>query len=247
MRRRLATRACGGATLGRMTIKLWDLVGAEDDRAFSPYCWRTKMALAHKGLAFEAIPWRFTEKARLAFSGQGLVPVLQDGERVVSDSWAIAQYLDEAYPAKPLFEGAQARSLAFFLKNWTERAVHLPILKAILMDLHGHLAAKDQPYFRESREKRFGKTLEAIAGDPAEAIASLRAALEPMRPVLSSQPFICGAAPAYADYILFGAFQWARVMSPARLLETDDPVHAWRERMLDLHGGLARKAKGYPA
>ncbi len=33
------------------TIRLWDLVGAEDDRAFSPYCWRTKMALAHKGLA----------------------------------------------------------------------------------------------------------------------------------------------------------------------------------------------------
>lgn len=229
------------------TIKLWDLVGAEDDRAFSPYCWRTKMALAHKGLAFEAIPWRFTEKERLAFSGQALVPVLQDGERVVSDSWAIAQYLDERYPAKPLFDGAQAKSLAFFLKNWAERVVHLALLKVVLLDLHGNLAEKDKAYFRESREKRFGKTLEEVAGRQPEQVAALRAALDPMRPVLSAQPFVCGDAPAYADYILFGAFQWARVMSPAALLEKDDPLHAWRERMLDLHGDLARRAKGYPA
>lgn len=229
------------------TIKLWDLVGAEDDRAFSPYCWRTKLALAHKGLAFEAIPWRFTEKERLAFSGQGLVPVLQDGDRVVSDSWAIAQYLDERYPAKPLFDGAQAKSLAFFLKNWTERVVHLALLRVVLLDLHGNLAEKDRAYFRESREKRFGKTLEEVAGRQPEQVAALRAALDPMRPVLAAQPFVCGDAPAYADCILFGAFQWARVMSPAVLLEKDDPLHAWRERMLDLHGGLARKAKGYPA
>lgn len=229
------------------TIKLWDLVGAEDDRAFSPYCWRTKLALAHKGLAFEAIPWRFTEKERLAFSGQGLVPVLQDGDRVVSDSWAIAQYLDERYPAKPLFDGAQAKSLAFFLKNWTERVVHLALLKVVLLDLHGNLAEQDRGYFRESRERRFGKTLEEVAGRQPEKVAALRAALDPMRPVLAAQPFVCGEAPAYADYILFGAFQWARVMSPAALLEKDDPLHAWRERMLDLHGGLARMAKGYPA
>src|SRR5881394_4497405 len=41
-----------------MAIKLYDLAGAEDDRRFSPYCWRVKMALKHKGLDFETIPWR---------------------------------------------------------------------------------------------------------------------------------------------------------------------------------------------
>ena len=41
-------------------IKLYDLAAAEDDRRFSPYCWRTKMALKHKGLEFETVPWRFT-------------------------------------------------------------------------------------------------------------------------------------------------------------------------------------------
>jgi len=67
-----------------------------------------------------------------------------------------------------------------------------------------------------------------------------------VRPVLSEQPFIGGRSPSFADYILFGAFQWARVMSPTSLLEPDDPVYIWRERMLDIHDGIARCALGFP-
>lgn len=52
-----------------MAIQLYDLCG-KDDRRFSPYCWRTKLALKHKGLDFETVPWRMTEKDRIAFSGQ---------------------------------------------------------------------------------------------------------------------------------------------------------------------------------
>ena len=94
-----------------MTIKLYELAAAEDDRRFSPYCWRIRMALAHKGLAVETIPWRFTEKEAIAFSGSGTVPVLVDGRRtakddarVVADSWAIAQYLDRNNMAMALKE-----------------------------------------------------------------------------------------------------------------------------------------------
>jgi hypothetical protein len=75
-----------------MSLQLYDLAGAEPERRFSPYCWRVKLALARKGLAVETIPWRFTDKGVIAFSGQGRVPVLVDGDRVVSDSWAIATH-----------------------------------------------------------------------------------------------------------------------------------------------------------
>src|SRR3546814_1325539 len=103
-----------------MTRTLYELVGAED-RRFSPYCWRIRMALAHKGLDAELEPCRFTEKHKLAFSGQKLVPVLVDGERVVNDSWAIACYLDEAYPDAPsLLGGPIGRGTARFLNLWTE-------------------------------------------------------------------------------------------------------------------------------
>jgi hypothetical protein len=34
--------------------------------------------------------------------------------------------------------------------------------------------------------------------------------------------------------------EWGRIVSGFALLEQKDPLFAWRERMLDLHGGLAR-------
>jgi len=60
---------------------------------------------------------------------------------------------------------------------------------------------------------------------------------------LREQKFLSGAEPAYPDYILAGSFMWPRTISSLELLEADDPVHAWRERMLDLFDGMARKAK----
>jgi glutathione S-transferase len=66
-----------------------------------------------------------------------------------------------------------------------------------------------------------------------------------MRLTLKTQPYLGGAAPNYADYIVFGGFQWARVVSPFKLLAEDDPVYAWRERLLDAFDGMARKSPGY--
>jgi glutathione S-transferase len=230
-----------------MTIRLYDLAAADPDRRFSPYCWRTRLALAHKGLPVETIPWRFTEKAAIAFSGQGLVPVLVDDGRAVHDSWRIALYLDEAYPQRPgLFEGAESRALCEFFNAWAFRTLQPALTKVVILDIFAKIHDKDRAYFRESREKRFGMTLEAFAGDPKMSLAAFRGALEPLRPGLVQNKFISGHGPGYADYIAFGAFQWARAVSATRLLEPDDPVYAWRERMLDLWGGYAREAKGYP-
>jgi glutathione S-transferase len=230
-----------------MTLKLYDLAAAEDDRRFSPNCWRSKMALKHKGLEFEAIPLRFTEKDAIAFSGQGLVPVLVDGKRTVHDSWQIALYLEEAYPQRPgLFEGAQSQALTEFFQHWVFRAIHSAMIKVLILDLFARIHEKDKAYFRESREKRFGMTLEQFGADAKGNLAALRGALEPVRPVLVQNAFVSGKGPGYADYLLFGPFMWARAVSPIRLLEPDDPVFAWRERMLDLWGGYARQAKGFP-
>ena len=66
-----------------MGLQLYDLAGAEPKRRFSPYCWRIKLSLMHMGLAFDTIPWRFTDKDAIAFSGQGRVPVLIDGDQIV--------------------------------------------------------------------------------------------------------------------------------------------------------------------
>ena len=230
-----------------MARTLYDLAGAEDERRFSPNCWRAKMALAHKGLPFETVPWRFTEKEAIAFSSQGLVPVLVDGERVVTDSWAICQYLDSAYPDTPrLAEGPQAWAYAFFIKNWTERSLQGALAPLLYLDILAHAAPKDREYFRTSRESRVGTTLEAFAADKPGHLDKLRKVLEPLGAALAAQPFVAGSTPALADYVVFGAFQWARCVSPLRLLEPDSPIAAWRGRMLALYGGLGGKSLGYP-
>ena len=231
-----------------MARKLYDLAGAEADRRFSPYCWRTKLALAHKGIEVETIPWRFTEKDVIAFSGQGRVPVLIDGDTVVFDSWTIANYLEDTYPDRPsLFGGEGGRALARFVNNWADAILHGAMIRLVVADIHAHVHEKDKVYFRESREKRFGATLEQVVADREQRLPAFRQSLEPLRLTLKSQPYLCGEAPAYADFIVLGSFQWCRCISPIKLLEPDDPVAQWRERILASFGGMPGRAIGYAA
>lgn len=224
-------------------MKLYDLAGAADDLRFSPNCWRIKMALAHKGLSAEAVPWRFVEKDQIAFSGQKAVPVLVDGETIVSDSWDIARYLESAYSDRPtLFGGPAGEGLALFAKFWCEQTLNRTILRIILPDLFISLHEKDKAYFRESREARFGTTLEKYALSAEKGVPLFRETLSPMRAAVQRQPYLAGAQPSFADYTVFGSFQWARAVSPAVLVEAGDPVFAWRERLLDAFGGFARSA-----
>src|SRR5260221_5793274 len=89
-----------------VTIKLFDLAGAEPDRRFSPYCWRTKLALAHKGLTVETIPWRFSETHAIEISGQRRGSVLLGGDKIRSDSLTIAGELVDTYQHRPFSFGS---------------------------------------------------------------------------------------------------------------------------------------------
>jgi glutathione S-transferase len=229
-----------------MAIKIYDLAGAEIERRFSPFCWRTKLALAHKGLEFETIPWRYADKPKIAFAHSERVPVIVDGARSVADSWAIACYLEDSYPERPsLFGGIGGRAGARFVNSWADVALNAALSRLLVLDILNHLEEGDRAYFRESRERRFRMTLEAFAADTEKNLSVLRTTLEPVRATLAVQPFLGGETPLYTDYIVFGSLQWARSISKTRLIEPSDPIEGWRARLLDAFGGLARKAPGY--
>jgi len=230
-----------------MAITLYDLAGAEAERRFSPFCWRAKMALAHKGLEVETVPWRFTEKDQLPQPNAGRVPVIVDGGQVVHDSSAIAEYLETRYPDRPaLFGDGAARALTRFVQNWTETVLQPGLIGFVVLDICRHSAPQDQAYFRQSREERFGATLENVVEDREARLPAFRDSLAPLRRTVERQSFLCGASPAYADYIVFGCFQWARCISSFPLLLKDDPVWTWRDRLLSEFDGFAGKALGYP-
>lgn len=228
-----------------MTILLYDLVGRDEKRPYSPHCWKTKMALAHKGLAFETLPTRFLDIAQVEGGLSKTVPVIRDGEQAVADSFAIALHLEEAYPDRPtLFGGEGGKATARFIERWTQITMHPFITTAIVFDIFQMQDERNVPYFRSSREARLGKRLEDVSAGRDAGLGAFRASLEPLRSTLSYQPYLGGHSPLFADYIVFGALQWARVSSPYRLLDHDDPIDEWFRRCLGLFEGLGA---GVPA
>lgn len=225
-----------------MSILVYELVGRDDGLRFSPHCWKAVWSVAHKGLDWHTVPTRFLDVPSVEGGGR-TVPVIRDGDRVVRDSFDIAVHLDEAYPDRPsLFGGEGGRAAARFVESWSQLVVHGFLGGALLMDIHDCLAPSDRQYFRESREARFGRRLEDPPVGREQRLDAFRASLAPLRRTLEVQPFLGGEAPLFPDYIVAGAFQWARVVSPLQLLAEDDPVAGWFGRVLDLHGGVGRKA-----
>ena len=82
---------------------------------FSTNVERVALALAHKQLENKGVevewvdidPEDRSEVVRV--SGQELVPVLVEGERVLSDSPVILEYLEERFPERPLYPADPAR------------------------------------------------------------------------------------------------------------------------------------------
>lgn len=229
-----------------MPIQMYDLAAGNPAVRFSPFCWRTRLALLHKGLDFETIPWRFTEKQALAPSGQDRVPVIIDtnqGNRWVHDSWQIAQYLDRTYPDRPLLMPTAADTAAArFVATWAETSVQMAAFPLVIIKLFEGLAPEDRDYFRSSRERRFGRQLEEIQVNPKAGVEGVTRALAPAEQALSVSAFLGGTAPSYADYALAGSLMWVWVASPIEPFDQASAIGNWFTRILDRFDGHCRKA-----
>ncbi len=227
-----------------MTIQIYELCGANTQQLFSPHCWKVRMALAHKGLDYETLPTPFTKVATVEGGDSRRIPVVRDGDTVVEESYAIAQYLDKTYPNAPsLFKGEGAEALTQLTINWSNTTVHPEVAKLCLLDIYKALAPVDQEFFRASREKMFGCTLEEFSERHPKNGEALGKALLPLELTLKQQKFVGGDSPLFADYVVFGALQWLRTTSSEDYLQTDSAVAAWFDSLLDMYDGMGRKGK----
>jgi glutathione S-transferase len=89
---------------------------------------RVALALAHKGLAIESVQIDPADRSLVRkVSGQDLVPVIEDGKRVVFDSMEIVRYLEERYPGEPLYPKDPARrSEMLIFIDWFNRVWKRP-------------------------------------------------------------------------------------------------------------------------
>ena len=231
-----------------MTIILYERVGFEGRRP-SPFSWRIRYALAHKGVEVEYRPTRFADVHTIKeLSGQHFLPVIVDGSYVVHDSWHIATYLEERFPDKPaLFGDEAARSTTRFVNHWSDAVLGQLLKRLIYTDFVCCLAPEDRDYFRSSRERGLGQTLEAACADRPKWQAQFDAACVPLERLLGEQRFIAGREPRYSDYVVFSIFQWARLGSPREVVKPDTALAEWRTRMIALFDGLADSFPGYPS
>lgn len=161
----------------------------------SSAAYRVRIALNLKGLEYESVPVHLVRDGGeqrgagfLALNPQGLVPVLMDGERIVRQSLAIIEYLDELHPAPPLLP-ASAR----------DRARVRALALAVACDIHPLNNLRVMQYLERELDAAEPQRLAWMRHWMAEGLAALEAQVAGHP---STGDFCEGELPSLADCCL---------------------------------------------
>jgi glutathione S-transferase len=220
-------------------IRLYEVV-LENGRSASPYVWRIRYALAHKGVPFECVPIGFTQIPEVFGGRFKTVPVIEHGATMLAESWDIVDYLERTFPSlPPLFSGPGEYAMVRLMDTWFSAEIMFKMFRLYVLDVHNAARAEDRPYFRQSREAHLnGTSLEEFTAGRVAILPAVREALVALRSQLARYPFLGGRAPNYADYIALGAFHWVASVSTLPLLESDDVLRKWLDAGFNLYGGV---------
>jgi len=213
----------------------------------SPFVWRAKYALAHKGLTYETHRAAFTDIPNTCGGRHKTVPFLvdEDGSETC-DSMSIAAYLDDTYPEPPSLLGNGSLERAQEIEKILGETGFPNFFPLYIRDIWAGLPDKDAAYFRSTREDRFGTSLEALSANREARLPDARASLEPLRAELAKAPWLNGDAPGYADYIVLAFFAWLKGCASTPPLAAGDPLLDYIERGFALYGGIGNAIKGGP-
>ena len=211
-------------------ITLYELAGKNDLR-FSPPCWNVKLCLLYKNIDFETVAIGFSEKNKILFSNQQLVPVLKHQDGHISDSWNIINWLDENYENPKLFVNEASKNFSHFLYLWTSRQI-LPILfKIIAHEIPNILEGDDLNHYIITREERIKGPITKFVPVISDSIKKFRSLINPMRTLIKKNGFISGSNPGIEDFIFFGNFKWVYTCSSCNLLDKEDEIFQWYKKI----------------
>ena len=208
------------------TILLYDLSGKKNIR-FSPPCWNVKLCLIHNNINFDTIPIRFTEKNKISFSKQKLVPILKYNEEIVNDSWNIFVWLNDKIKEIKLIPNEQTKIFSYFLYFWTSKTLLPIIFKLIANDIPKILDKEDKEYFIKTREDRIQKSLKSLLNNKEQTKKKLFESLITFEKIFSKNKFLYGKNPGLPDYIFFGNFMWAEKCNSENLFENLPNIQKW--------------------
>lgn len=187
----------------------------------SSYCEKVRLILDYKGLPYRKIEVTpgIGQLDLYRMAGQRQVPVLKDGSEVIADSTAIARYLDQRYPERPIIPAdARQRALCFLIEEWADESIG-PNTRKVMLGTLGQ-----DPAFRKAllptSTPDFLKTLvesvprEAFdvlglgAGFGSDAVQAarqtLQQSLDSLCTLLQDSSYLLGDEPTLADFAVAG-------------------------------------------
>ncbi|KAA1467421.1 hypothetical protein DENSPDRAFT_832462 [Dentipellis sp. KUC8613] len=203
-------------------------------QSWSPNTWRTKICLNIKGLPFKTVYVEYPDIARVCKEigaeptdtrdGEPLytLPVIQDPNTgaVISDSYNIAQYLDEKYPTTPQLIPPGTEAFQRMFVSVYGQKTRGPIYKLIVVPVCNQLPPRSAQYFRETRTKALQMSLEDFAPKPGQETEEMWKALRTVYSQVHSwlsangedKLYFMGDKPVWADAVLLSALLWLRVI-----------------------------------
>jgi glutathione S-transferase len=176
---------------------------------------RVRWTLQELGVEFDPVPVNLVagEHRRPEFlniNPAGKIPVLVDGDLVLTESVAIVLYLAEKYPNK-----------GFIPADLTGRAQVNRWLLFAATEL-------EQPLWRIARHTRLYPEDQRLPGDVSLARQEFKAMAAVLEEHMSGRQFVVGDRVTVADFVLAYTLDWA---SEYRLLDECPQVLAYMERM----------------
>lgn len=177
----------------------------------SPFAHRVKWALKLKGVKYEYTEEDLSNKSQLLFKSNPVhkkVPVLLHGDKAISESAVILEYIDEVWPQNPLFPiDAYERALARF---WISFAADKGSV------FHSFIVSNE-----ESREKSKEELTQVLKTLEEEA--------------LKDKKFFGGDEIGVVDIIFGNIPHWFEAMEEAVGVKVVEPnslprLHAWAQR-----------------
>ncbi|KAF5335340.1 hypothetical protein D9611_011731 [Ephemerocybe angulata] len=228
---------------------------------FSPSTWKTRYALNFKGIQFNTLLVDFVDieplckrigaepaiRVRKPGSDEETViytlPVIYDPNtgRTVSESLAIAEYLDETYPA-PTYPalvrpGTRAFTRALLTAIDTSPKAMAPLYPFIIPATFVHVHDRSKAYFRATRELQFGMKLEEITprgADRAEAWERVEMGFNMIAGWYRGSKWIMEDEPCYADLVVAAFLMWVRKVFGESSTEWRD-VKKWNNGKWERH------------
>ena len=217
----------------------------------SPWSERVRWALAFKGLSYEKENYEpgIDEEKIKKLTGQALVPVLITDGKIIPDSTAILEWLEDARPEPPLLPRSERDRAQVTL--WGELAIGVLGPQARTL-ISGRLLRSSEPAMQQAGQY-FGGKYGHSAYSEEQARLTVKRILVSLKQTLSGRQYLVGDAFSRADLTTASMLMLLRpapdelffLPAPERPIYTEpladdsefSTIFAWRDQMYKKHRG----------